>query len=217
VAAGPKLLVTGFGPFPNAPENPTQALVLGLAAEPAESYGATAFRAVVLPTDYRKSWPILRRLYRSFAPDVVVHFGLSRQASGLVIERCGRKRIDPSRLDAVGFAPPSGLCRRSGPESLEATLPVTRIAGALTEEEYPAAISEDAGGYVCNATLYRSLLVAPAGKRLVGFVHVPPEGAGGYTRARLSSAATLMLRGAAGAWTAAKAMSYGEVRLVNAL
>ena len=106
MAAGPKILVTGFGPFPNAPENPTQALVLGLAAEPAESYGATAFRAVVLPTDYRKSWPMLRRLYRSFAPDVVVHFGLSRSDKGVVIERSGKRRVDPTRPDAAGFAPP---------------------------------------------------------------------------------------------------------------
>jgi len=33
----PKLLVTGFGPFPGAPENPTEVLMRSLAAEPPES------------------------------------------------------------------------------------------------------------------------------------------------------------------------------------
>jgi pyroglutamyl-peptidase len=139
---------------------------------------------------------------------VVVHFGLSRSAKGVVIERSGKRRVDPTRPDAAGFAPPSGLCRRSGPDNIAATFPVDRILAALIEVGFPAMASDDAGGYVCNATFYRSLRVAPAGKRLVGFVHVPPEGAGGYTRARLSSAAMLILREAAGAWTA----EGGELR-----
>jgi pyroglutamyl-peptidase len=209
--------VTGFGPFPNAPENPTQALVRGLAGEPPEQFGASALRAVVLPTDYRKSWPALRRVYARFSPDVVVHFGLSRHAEGLVLERIGRKRIDSSRRDAAGFAPPSGFCRRSGPDSLAATVPVEAMVAALTEAGFPAVLSDNAGGYVCNATLYRSLQAAPAGKRLVGFVHVPPEDTSGYTRERLASAAMLVLREATAASTAGKVMIDIEERHVNAL
>jgi pyroglutamyl-peptidase len=150
VAGGPKLLVTGFGPFPGAPENPTQALVLGLAGEPAETFGASALRAVVLPTDYRRSWRILRRFYRDLAPDVVVHFGLSRNAEALAIERAGKRRIDPARPDAAAFAPLSGFCRRSGADSLDSTLPVEAIVAALSEAGFPAAVSDDAGSYVCN-------------------------------------------------------------------
>ena len=189
------MLVTGFGPFPNAPQNPTQSLVLSLAAEPAQKFGASELRAIVLPTDYRKSWPVLRRVYKSFDPDVVVHFGLSRNAVGLVVERLGRKRVDRGRLDAAGFAPSSGLCRRSGPDELAATLPVEAIVKALAEQRFPAAVSDDAGGYVCNATLYRSLLAVKAGeRRLVGFIHVPPEGRNGWTQARLRRAAELVLQ-----------------------
>ncbi len=43
MAEGPRLLITGFGPFPGAPENPTERLVKALAAEPAEAFGADAF------------------------------------------------------------------------------------------------------------------------------------------------------------------------------
>src|SRR5690554_802095 len=76
ITAPPRLLVTGFGAFPGAPENPTEALVRALAEEPPARFGAGALRAAVLPTDYRRSWPALRRLYGAFAPDLVVHFGL---------------------------------------------------------------------------------------------------------------------------------------------
>jgi pyrrolidone-carboxylate peptidase len=52
-------------------------------------------------------------------------------------------------------------------------------------------LSDDAGRYVCNATLYRSLIAAPAARR-VGFVHVPP--ASHITKERLLAAAKIILR-----------------------
>lgn len=169
----PKLLVTGFGPFPGAPRNPTEALVAALAAEPAETFGAAALKALVLPTDYRRSWSILRRLYGSFAPDVVVHFGLSDRIKAIHIERVARNAANPAKLDIAGYAPKRA--RRVGPDVLHSTLPVTAIHAALTKAGFPAALSDDAGAYVCNATLYRSLHVAPNGRQ-VGFIHVPPIG-----------------------------------------
>ena len=101
VRDGVRLLVTGFGPFPGAPENPTEALVQALAKEPPEAFGANALEAAVLPTDYRRSWTTLRRLYASFDPDVVVHFGLSARADAINVERVGRKRVAPEKPDAV--------------------------------------------------------------------------------------------------------------------
>ena len=106
--SGRDLLVTGFGPFPGAPENPTEALVRALAKEPAEAFGASAFKAVVLTTDYRRSWAALRRLYSSFAPDVVVHFGLNGRAEAIHIECVGRNAVDPAKPDASGYAPRLG-------------------------------------------------------------------------------------------------------------
>jgi pyroglutamyl-peptidase len=145
---------------------------------------------------------------------VVVHFGLSRNADAIHIERTARRACAPDRPDAAGFAPRFGFARRVGPESLPSNLPVGGIVEALNAAGYPAAVSDYAGGYVCDATLYRSLLAAPAG-RLVGFVHVPPEGANGYTCERLRSAAKLILREAVTACSAATALP--DERHVNAL
>ena len=200
-ASAPKILVTGFGPFPGAPDNPTEPLVRALAAEPPEQLGAGTLKAVVLPVDYRKSWPVLRRLYRSFAPDVIMHFGLSSRARSVVVERQGSRLLRRDRCDAAGFVPRSGVARRAGPESLPSNLPVDTIVQKLVAAGFPAEASDDAGGYVCNATFYRSLISAPPGsERLVGFIHVPPEGTASYTSVRLRKAAALILVAATDRW-----------------
>jgi pyroglutamyl-peptidase len=193
MADRPRLLATGFGPFPGAPENPTVALMAGLADLPAEALGASALRAVVLPTDYRRSWEVLSDLYAGFAPDVVVHFGLHLHAEAVHVERVGRNAVDPEKLDAAGYAPSDGRVHSSGPDLLHATLPVSGIVDALKEAGHAAMLSDDAGGYVCNATLYRSLHAAPLTRR-VGFIHVPPEGQGGTTRQKLVEVASIVLQ-----------------------
>jgi pyroglutamyl-peptidase len=195
------LLVTGFGPFPGAPANPTDVLVRELVHAAPETFGAAGFHAVVLPTEYRRSWSILRRLYARFSPDVVVHFGLSGRADAMMVERTARRRCASDRPDAVGFAPRRGLARRTGPETLASTLPIEAIVAALSQAGFHAAPSDDAGDYVCNATLYRSLAETAASLRRVGFVHVPPEGRGDLTPERLAAAACIVLQAACAAWS----------------
>jgi pyroglutamyl-peptidase len=189
----PKLLVTGFGPFPGAPENPTEALVRALADEAPQAFGAGALRAAVIPTDYRRSWRMLLRLYQGFRPDVVVHFGLAQKINAIHVERIGQNAVSPEKPDAAGNALRSGRARRTGPEVLHSTLPVSAIVAALTEAGFPAALSDDAGDYVCNATLYRSLHAAPTTRR-VGFIHVPPESKAGVTHSLLVEAGRVVLR-----------------------
>ncbi len=70
----------------------------------------------------------------------------------------------------------------AGPEALSSTLPVDRLALRLSENGLPAVVTEDAGDYLCNHALYRSLLREreSARPRGVGFLHVPslPEQVG---------------------------------------
>jgi pyroglutamyl-peptidase len=76
-------------------------------------------------------------------------------------------------------------------------LAVEPIVAALTKAGLPVAASDDAGGYVCNATFYRSLIAAPEG-RMVGFVHVPPERV--LTAPKLLAAAATALVAASSLW-----------------
>jgi pyroglutamyl-peptidase len=65
----------------------------------------------------------------------------------------------------------------SGPALLVATLPAERIVARLTRSGIPCTTSNDAGGYLCNALLYHSLLAARALPQpfLSGFIHIPAE------------------------------------------
>jgi pyroglutamyl-peptidase len=186
-----KLLVTGFGPFPGAPENPTEPLIRALAEELPEKFGASAVEAVVLPTEYRRSWSTLRRLYSSFSPDVVIQFGLNSGAEAIHLECVGRNQVASTKPDANGYAPASTRLLKDGPATIAATFPSAEILAALKVAGFPATLSDDAGHYVCNATLYRSLIAAPEGRR-VGFVHVPP--ASHMTNERLAAAAKIILK-----------------------
>ena len=70
--------------------------------------------------------------------------------------------------------PPGVAVREGGPEFMAATLPVRHIVARLRRRGIPAFVSRDAGGYLCNATLYHSLGCARErpGCR-VGFIHIP--------------------------------------------
>lgn len=189
-AAALRLMVTGFGPFPSAPSNPTEALVRTLAEARPEAFGAGALKTVLLPTEYRRSWEVLRRHYARFRPDVVVHFGLSARAEAIHVESRALNHVATARPDASGGGAIPLRARRHGPEEIAVTLPAEPLVTALQAAGFEAALSGDAGGYVCNATLYRSLFAAPAGRR-VGFIHVPPSAR--LAPVRLAEAAAIVL------------------------
>jgi pyroglutamyl-peptidase len=153
--------------------NPTAALVTALAAE---GGGGCRLVAKVLPTEYRRSWTMLRRAVLRHRPDIILHFGFAPKAETVALERFGRLACG-AKSDAAGYTPRSGTASRFGPDRLAASIPLDPVAAALREAGFDVAMSEDAGGYLCNATFYRSL--QRLGRvRHVGFVHLP--GCGPY-------------------------------------
>ena len=166
------VLITGFGPFPGAPVNPTEALVAGLARR-ATARGI-AVRAEVLATEYAAAEVALPALLAEADPDVVLHFGLSARARTLRIERRARNRAAIARPDASGAMPNLAIIEPGGPANRSVTLPVARALAALARVGLAAAPSLDAGDYLCNYVLYRSLAASAGRRRVVGFVHVPP-------------------------------------------
>jgi pyroglutamyl-peptidase len=73
-----------------------------------------------------------------------------------------------------------------GVDYLPASLPVRHVVARLRRLRIPAFASRDAGAYLCNAALYRSLVCAKDARRRVGFVHIPATLAqlGGPNRGR---------------------------------
>jgi pyroglutamyl-peptidase len=195
----PRLLVTGFEPFPGAPVNPTRRLVGMLRADPPALAGIGAFRAETLPVDYAAIGPRLSEIGRDFAPDIAIEFGLARSCAGFRLERVAQNRFASARPDNAGVCPADGpIC--DAPPLLPSTLPLQAIHDALVQERLPVEWSDDAGGYLCNMAMTLSLAGSCGSFRpsMAGFIHVPPFSAegvrdGGFDEALLLSGALVII------------------------
>jgi pyroglutamyl-peptidase len=109
------------------------------------------------------------------------------------VERFAHNLDDAEGPDNDGTVS-SGEIDPQGPLALRSGLPVDAIVAALREEEIPAGVSRDAGGYVCNHVFYSllALLERERPQARGGFVHVPPLEA--VPLERLVGAAGIMLQ-----------------------
>ena len=169
----PRLLLTGFGPFPGAPRNPTADVVAQLSApRHGERLGVEIVAHVFATT-----WTALDGLddlLRRTHPDAVLHLGLKRRATAVTVERFGRNRVSTAAVDAAGRRPAVAVLDPDAPPRAPVTLPVRAIAARIAAAGAPVTISDDAGRYLCNGLLWRSLRLADG--RPTGFLHLPPAG-----------------------------------------
>ena len=181
------VMITGFGPFPGVPVNATMRLVPALAEAATKVFPGVRIASAILATEWAAAPERLTSLLDEIKPDLVVHFGVSARARGFEIEsRAANACVQLP--DAAGVLPAGLAVRDGGPELIPASLPVRHIVARLRRLGIPAFVSRDAGGYLCNATLYHSLICARAAPvRSVGFVHVPATlgRAGGANRGRV--------------------------------
>jgi pyroglutamyl-peptidase len=184
----PALVITGFGPFPGYPSNPSGLLAERLADAAARRFPAYRIRAVTLPTEWTAGPGRLGQLIEETRPAIALHFGISRRAKGFVIETRARNLAAPTS-DAIGALPPDTCVVRQGPDMLTSAWPAGRIVARLRRLGLPAVLSHDAGRYLCNAILYHSLAAAgrsaPAAGSRRGFVHIPPALDDGMHRCQL--------------------------------
>jgi pyroglutamyl-peptidase len=180
------VLITGFGPFPGVPANASMRLLPQLAKAAPKLFPDVRFAVDVLPTEWEAGLRRLQRLLDEVRPDLALHFGVSSRARGFEIELRARNAC-AATPDAGGGLPASHMLLPGGADYLPASLPVRHIVARLRRMRVPAFASRDAGAYLCNAALYRSLMCAKdsAGRR-VGFVHIPATLAhpGGSNRGR---------------------------------
>jgi pyroglutamyl-peptidase len=168
----PTLLVTGFGPYPGAPVNPTAALAQSLARR--RPAGVTV-AAHVFATRYAAVDRELPALIARVKPDALLMFGLAPRAKTLRVESRARNTI--ALLPDAGAATPAHRAIAAGaPSTLSLPAPVPRLLAALRAARVPAARSYDAGSYLCNYLAWRAAqaTLGPGGPRLAAFVHVPP-------------------------------------------
>src|SRR5262249_29124464 len=113
--ARPRLLLTGFGPFPRAPDNPTGSLIKALA--PRLRKAGFRVSTHVFETTYAAVDRELPRLIKRVKPDALLMFGLANNARGLRVETKARNRI--ARFPDASFVmPKSPVIDAGGAKSL---------------------------------------------------------------------------------------------------
>ena len=166
----PTILVTGFGPFPGAPVNPTAPLVARLARR----RGARCI-AHVFATSYAAVHRELPALIATHRPDAIVMFGLAARRRHVSIESFARNRISLRLPDAGGALPQRAAITPGTAARMCGRAPFARLLAAARAARAKTALSRDAGSYLCNYIYWRALeaTARPGGPRLAVFVHVP--------------------------------------------
>jgi pyroglutamyl-peptidase len=169
------ILITGFGPFPGAPFNPTGPLAMALAHRRNPALRRVRRIAHVFPTSYEAVDRELPALLARERPDVLLMFGLAPRRRLIRIETRARNALTGAVPDASGQLPAASQIAPGGRAALPLRAPAQRLVAAVRAARIPAAPSSDAGSYLCNYLCWRATEAAERKgiPRLFAFVHVP--------------------------------------------
>ena len=166
-----KILVTGFEPFDGNTVNPSMEIVRSLP----EQIGDMCIIKRILPVKYGQAAEEAIRIAEEVQPDVIICFGLAGGRLEITPERVAINVMDGRIPDHAGQQPVDEPIDPKGENAYFSTLPVKSMVEELKTAGFPAAVSNTAGTFVCNALMYRMLAYTEGLDRevLCGFVHFP--------------------------------------------
>ena len=170
-----RVLITGFGPFPGAPHNPTMPLVKRLVQLRRPAFDDVELTSHIFHVTYRTVDRELPELIARVRPQVLLMFGLAGRTDYLRIESRARNAVtttfpDADRSVAInGAIVPGAGAQTFGPHT-------ARLLRAARRTGIDARTSRDAGSYLCNYLSWRAIEAAnrTSGPHLAQFVHIPP-------------------------------------------
>ena len=164
-----KLLITGFDPFGGASINPAWEAVKLLP----EIIGDFEIHKLEIPTVFGLAAETVIAKADDIQPDVILCIGQAGGRAAVTPERIAVNIRDARIRDNAGNQPAGEFVVPEGPAAYFATVPVVEMAAAICAADLPGTVSNSAGAFVCNDTLY-SLLHHYTGTDVkVGFIHVP--------------------------------------------
>jgi pyroglutamyl-peptidase len=169
-----RILITGFGPFPGAPFNPTQPLVARLTRLRRPALGDVELSGHIFPVTYNAVDRQLPDLLARKRPRALLMFGLAARTPFVRIETRARNAVTTLWPDA-GHARARKGSIAGGADAMMFGPHTARLLRAALGTGIDARASRDAGSYLCNYLSWRAIEATchGAGPRLAAFVHVP--------------------------------------------
>ena len=164
-----KLLITGFDPFGGESINPSWEAVKLLP----DTIGDYQLHKLQIPTVFGLAPQKVLEAARAIEPDVIISVGQAGTRDSVTPERIGINMRSARIADNAGRIPVEESIVPGGPDGMFSTLPVAAMVDAIRAADLPAAISNTAGTFVCNDTLYSLLHHYQGTPVRCGFIHVP--------------------------------------------
>ncbi|MGJ4904509.1 pyroglutamyl-peptidase I [Bradyrhizobium sp. HKCCYLS2058] len=170
-----RILITGFGPFPGAPSNPTMPLVRRLSELRRPALDDVDITSHVFHVTYDTVDRELPALIAERRPHALLMFGLAGRTSYLRIETRARNAVTTTFPDADRHVARKGLIV-PGAHPISFGPHMARLLRAARATGIDARASRDAGSYLCNYLSWRAIEATRAadGPRLAAFIHIPP-------------------------------------------
>lgn len=164
-----KLLITGFDPFGGEAINPAWEAVKLLP----EIVGQFELCKLEIPTVFGLGADTVLKKAAEYQPDVILCIGQAGGRAAVTPERIAVNIRDAKISDNAGNQPQGEFVDAAGPAAYFSTVPVDAMAQAIRDASLPGAVSNSAGAFVCNDTLYTLLHHYSGSAVKVGFIHVP--------------------------------------------
>ena len=169
-----RVLITGFGPFPGAPFNPTEPLVARLLRLRRPALSDVELTGHIFPVTYQAVDRELPQLLEKREPQALLMFGLATRTRYVRIETRARNAVTTLWPDAVHARVRRGSISGRA-DALMFGPHTARLLRAAAGTGVDARASRDAGSYLCNYLSWRAIEAARGdnGPRLAAFVHIP--------------------------------------------
>jgi pyroglutamyl-peptidase len=196
-----RILITGFGPFPGAPYNPTIPLVKRLTQLRRPAFDEVEFESHIFHVTYATVDRELPKLIESFRPDALLMFGLADRTAFVRVETRARNAVTTIFPDADGTRVGKGSIAANA-DAMTFGPHTAKLLRAALSTGVDARASRDAGAYLCNYLSWRAIEATQQdkGPHLAAFIHIPllaHDGAarvpGGVTLEALVDAGEAML------------------------
>ena len=169
-----RILMSGFGPFPGAPFNPTQPLVARLLRLRRPALDDVELSGHIFPVTYQAVDRELPELLAKHRPQALLMFGLASRTAHVRIETRARNAVTTRWPDADRIQARQGSIA-GGADAMMFGPHTAKLLRAADSTGIDARTSRDAGSYLCNYLSWRAIEATchDTGPRLAAFVHIP--------------------------------------------